>query len=354
MKSIGEMVSDRKLKGAVIGLGNIAFGSHIPTYLDQAHRVEIVAGCDKSPPNLERFSSLFSGASVYSSHNELFDAHEFDFIDICTPPDSHADLIEEAARRKIGVLCEKPLATTQDEMERIITTVTENRIVFVPCHQYRYSPQWQTLMSIIDGGKIGRPLHIHFEVLRCEPNPGNIHWMSDWRIVRSRSGGGITLDHGIHLFYLAVHLLGIPQKISATNLSFHHRSDGLEDTAWIVVEHDKGISKLDLTWASFQRRILYRVLGEKGEILLTEDALRLICEDGSIEEFDVEPFSKDSKHTGWFGKLIGDFLDRVERNKIEFGLLEEAANVLKCALSAYRSSSEGREVEFEPVRINGC
>lgn len=348
------MASERKLRGAVIGLGNIAFGSHIPIYLKEAHRVDIVAGCDKSPQNLEKFSSVFPGASVYHSHNELFAEHELDFIDICTPPDSHADLIEEAASRKIGVLCEKPLATTQEEMERIIGAVCENRIVFVPCHQYRYSPQWLSLMSIIDDGKIGRPLHIHFEVLRKEPNPGNVNWMSDWRIVRSCSGGGIILDHGIHLFYLAAHLLGIPQKINATNLSFHHRHDGLEDTAWIVIEHDRGISKLDLTWASFQRRILYRVLGEKGEILLTEDALRVISEDGSVEEYDVELFSRDSKHTGWFGELIGDFLDRIEHNKIEFGLLEEAANALKCAFTAYRSSSERQEVEFEPVSINGC
>ncbi len=352
MKNIGETASERKLRGAVIGLGNIAFGSHLPIYRKETHRAEIVAGCDKCPQNLEIFASLFPGTSVYSSYQELFASHELDFIDICTPPDSHCTIIEEAARRKIGVLCEKPLTTTQPEMERIITAVTENRIVFIPCHQYRYSPQWQSMVSIIDDGKIGRPLHIHFEVLRKEPNPGNIHWMSDWRIVRSRSGGGITLDHGIHLFYLATLLMGMPRKISAQNLSFHHRHDGLEDTAWIVIEHMDGISKLDLTWASFQRRILYRVLGEKGEILLTEDALRVIYKDGTVEEFDMEPFSKDSKHTGWFGELIGDFLHRIERNQVDFIHLEEAANALKCAFTSYRSSQEARDVEFEPVRIN--
>jgi predicted dehydrogenase len=347
------MAPEPKLRGAVVGLGNIAFGSHLPTYQDQAHRVDIVAGCDKSAQNLEKFLSLYPKAGVYSSWGELFASHPLDFVDICTPPDSHCSLIEEAARRKIPVLCEKPLATGLSEMERIVSAVTENSIVFVPCHQYRYSPQWQKIVRLIDDGKIGRPLHIHFEVLRKEPNPGNIHWMSDWRIVRSKSGGGITLDHGIHLFYLAAQILGTPKKISAKNLSFHHRRDGLEDTAWIVIEHEAGISKLDLTWASFQRRILYRVLGERGEILLTEDTLCVIHEDGTIEEFDVEPFSKDSKHRAWFRDLIDDFLQRIEHNQVDFAPLKEAADTLNCAFTAYRSSVEGKEVTFEPVRING-
>jgi predicted dehydrogenase len=353
MKNIGKTVSERKLRGAVIGLGNIAFGSHLPTYQNETDRVEIIAGCDKSPQNLERFSSFFPETSGYSSWGKLFTDHELDFIDICTPPDSHCTLIEEAARRKINVLCEKPLATTLPEMERIISAVTGNGIVFIPCHQYRYSPQWQKLLTLIDSGKIGRLLHIHFEVLRREPNPGNVNWISDWRVVRALSGGGITLDHGIHLFYLATHLLGIPRKISARTLDFLHRRDGLEDTAWIVIEHPAGISKLDLTWASFQRRILYRMLGEKGEILLTEEALRIIYKDGTTEEFDVEPFSRDSKHTGWFRDLIGDFLNRIMRNQVDFDPLEEAANALKCAFTAYRSSIEGRAVDFEPVQING-
>lgn len=352
MKNIGETAPTHKLRGAVIGLGNIAFGSHLPIYQNHAQYVDIVAGCDRSSQNLEKFSALFPEAGVYTSGDELFASHELDFIDICTPPDSHCSLIEKAAQRGIGVLCEKPLATTLEEMERIIATVTKNRIIFVPCHQYRYSPQWRALMTLIDRGKIGRPLHIHFEVLRRKPNPGNAHWMSDWRIVRSRSGGGITLDHGIHLFYLATLLMGIPRTISSRNISFIHGQNGVEDTAWIVIEHAGGISKLDLTWASFQRRILYRVLGEKGEILLTEDALRVIDEDGKIKKYDMEPFSKDSKHTGWFRDLIGNFLYRVKQNQVDFSPLEEAANTLKCALTVYRSSQEGRELKFEPVKIN--
>ncbi len=342
-----------RLKGAVIGIGNIALGSHIPAYLKEKERVEIVAGADKSANNLEAFKRFFPAAQVYLDDEQLFARHqnELDFVDICTPPGSHRHLIEQAARRKINILCEKPLCTSLEEIDSIVATVRGAEIVFLPCHQYHYSRLWQRALQIVSEGRIGQPHLIQFEVLRKEPNAGNIHWQPGWRVDKAHSGGGIVMDHGTHLFYLAMHLLGRPQAIEAKLMCLHHKDTGLEDTAWILVKHEGGMSRLDITWASFQRGVRYRILGRSGEIIIAEDEVILHDRHASHHERISEKLSKDSKHSEWFDELIEDFLTRVENQRLDWEPLREAAMSLQCALTAYQAAEQAKQMPIRPIDL---
>ena len=340
-----------RLKGAIIGIGNIAVGSHIPAYLQEKERVQIIAGADKSAQNLAAFQRLFPRARAYSDEEELFARHrrELDFVDICTPPGSHRRLIERAAAAGLSILCEKPLCTSMAQMDRIITAVKEAGVVFLPCHQYRYSPLWRRALEKIRRGEIGEPHLVQFEVLRREPNPGNIHWRPGWRVDKAHSGGGIVMDHGTHLFYLATQLLGQPRELAARLMCLHHRDSGLEDTAWIIIEHEGGMSRLDITWASFQRGVRYRILGRQGEIIIAEDEVILHDKHASRHERVSEGMSRDSKHSGWFLKLVQDFLDRVQERRTDLAPLREAAMSVQCALAAYRAAEQARQLPIPPL-----
>lgn len=337
-----------KLKGAIVGIGNIALGSHIPAYLREQDRVEIVAGIDRSPKNLEKFKKIFPNTKTYLDDKNLFD-HPIDFLDICTPPGSHKYFIEQATSHKINILCEKPLCTSMEEMKRIVSTIKTANIVFQPCHQYHYSVPWQKALKMIDEGRIGEPHLVQFEVLRKEPNPGNIHWQPSWRVDKTHSGGGIVMDHGTHLFYLAMSLLGKPHFLEAKTMCLHHKDTGLEDTAWIIMQHDGGMSRFDLTWASFQRGIRYRILGRTGEIVISETEIFLHNQDTVYQEPINEGISKDSKHSEWFVDLIEDFLDRIENKQIDWAPLNEAVLSLQCALQAYEAAEQSEKKYIQPI-----
>ncbi|MFQ5646969.1 MAG: Gfo/Idh/MocA family protein [bacterium] len=338
-----------KLQGAIIGLGNIAFGSHLPAYLHHGDAVEIVSGCDRSLENQEHFLKLVPRAKTYTDFHDLFAKHPLDFVSICTPPNSHYEIIREAVKHEVAVLCEKPLCTGIGELQQIIKLLREAGLPFMPCHQYRYASQWKKLTSMIDQGMIGRVLHAHFEVFRKEPNPGNRHWRSNWRTLREKSGGGIIQDHGTHLFYLAESLLGKPVKIGARLNCFLHDHDGLEDSAWISSVHENGVAKFDITWASFQRRINYRILGDLGEILLNEKEICYIDKNGKSSIIEMDSFSGNSLHKDWFDTLIGLFLNQVREKRPDMDWLKEAAGGFIFSQIAYLSSREEREIETQAI-----
>src|SRR5262249_47662978 len=100
-----------KLKGAFIGFGNIAELGHWPAYAKASagkpSEVEMVAAMDSSPARRQKAQAL--GLRVYDNVDELFRTENLDFVDICTPPSSHAELALKALERQCHVLCEKPL-----------------------------------------------------------------------------------------------------------------------------------------------------------------------------------------------------------------------------------------------------
>ncbi len=333
-------------RGAVVGLGNIAIKGHLPIYSELYPQVEIVAGVDKCEPNLAAFRQLFPEADTYTDYRDLLCDHRLDFIDICTPPAYHAEIIAAAAGSKVNILCEKPLATSNSDMQKILEAVEQNNVKLVPCHQYRYSKQWKLTEELINSGKIGQPKRFEVQVLRSYPNLGNPYWKPDWRILKEESGGGIVLDHGSHLFYLARQLLGEPHSLLAKMDTLVHNHTGLEDTAWIKIEHEKGAAELDLTWASDRRHTSQRIIGDKGEINISEGKLTWRV-NGKENIVDLtEGFSKNSAHTPWYTGLIGNFMDMLACEKQDSFWLDEAQSVLQCSLLAYESARLGQAVDF--------
>ncbi len=333
-------------RGAIIGLGNIALYGHVPSYLRLFREVQIVAGVDVCRPNLEAFKNLMPGAVLYTDYNRLLAERKLDFIDICTPPAYHARIIQEAAKRKIHVICEKPVTTTQAEMDAITKAVCDAGIVFLPCHQYRYSPQWQLTEELIEQGRIGRPERFEVSVQRKCANLGNAHWKPDWRTIKEESGEGIVMDHGSHLFYLARQLLGKPQSISAQLKTQTHNSNGLEDTANIIMQHEGGVTELDMTWAADKRYTSQLIIGDKGEITISEISLAWRS-DGHMQAINFGVgLSKDSAHAPWYSDLIENFIRSITSKNNELHPLEEAQAVLQCALLAYESASLGQMVTF--------
>ena len=107
------------LRGAIIGLGNVAVRGHVPAYLSgrTGARAAIAAVMDVAEENRAQARKLLPGAAVYASIDELLAHEKLDFADICTPPHTHSAIIGACASRGVHVLCEKPLAQNHADAE---------------------------------------------------------------------------------------------------------------------------------------------------------------------------------------------------------------------------------------------
>src|SRR4029453_6725592 len=102
-------------RGALVGLGNVALHGHLPGWR-RRRDVEIVGGTDPRPDQATVLVAPAPGTRWYPTAAELLSEASLDFVDICTPPSSHAALIRCALERGLHVLCEKPLVGARDDL----------------------------------------------------------------------------------------------------------------------------------------------------------------------------------------------------------------------------------------------
>ncbi|HVQ30182.1 MAG TPA: lysylphosphatidylglycerol synthase domain-containing protein [Vicinamibacteria bacterium] len=338
-----------KLRGALLGAGNISLRSHAPQWVSNPSmkaEVDIVAVADLSPSNLARVRELVPEARVYADAVALLEREDLDFCDICTPPFTHTTLVSRAAARGLHVICEKPLAPTTAEAERIVAAVERAGTVFQPCHQYHFSPQWLALRERLP--RLGNVYLAEYEVDRTSANPGNANWSPAWRTDPALSGGGILFDHGAHIFYQLRAVLGEPMTVQATVRTLHHMDYGVEDTAFVTLDHGTCLAQVRLSWAARRRGIRFRFVGEHGEISGDDEKLWLNAESREEVRFD-SGLSQDSSHAEWYAPLFAEFVGRVRSGRRDSDGLLEAAYVTRLIARAYQSSGEGRALALTPA-----
>ena len=145
---------------AVIGLSQISQGrspkprslpaldpmprSHVAAYA--AHpRVKLVGACDLMPATIDKFNATWRDAHpdtrMYSDYREMLEKEKPDIVSVITPDDKHADIVVNAANSGIkGIWCEKPIATTLADADRMIEAVERNGTAMTVSHTRRWMP----------------------------------------------------------------------------------------------------------------------------------------------------------------------------------------------------------------------
>ncbi|HEY6192983.1 MAG TPA: Gfo/Idh/MocA family oxidoreductase [Bacteroidota bacterium] len=336
------------LEGAIIGFGNIVVRGHIPAYLSDEglrSRVRIRAVLDVSEQSRPAARELLPDAAFYTDAGSLLENEKLDFVDICTPPSTHAGFLKEFAARGIHILCEKPLAESYAAALEASRHIREQKVVFVPCHQYKYSPLWRSIHQIISSGGIGSVVLAQCNVFRMQADTGTAGWNPRWRTDKAHGGGGILVDTGAHYFYLAQYLFGVPDSVSAVLRTLKHREYGVEDTALVTLEYGGMIMQLNLTWAAALRANSVTVVGTTGS--LTYDGSRLVHVDqAGSREIPMPDVSDKNQYVGWYASLLKEFLDRVEQGNRSEDLLDEAVTVMQLLDLSAGASLKGCAVKI--------
>ncbi len=330
------------LRGALIGLGNIATRGHVPAFATDLllqSKVKIVAVMDVVESNREKMREYLPGAKFYADIATLLSNEQLDFVDICTPPHTHREYILAAATQGVHVVCEKPLTEQYQTSIELIKQLGTSRIVFVPCHQYKYSPLWKSIHEFISSGTLGNVSFAQFNVFRLQADSGTAAWNPEWRTNRKQSGGGILVDTGAHYFYLTQYFFGMPRRVSSIMRTLKHADYGVEDTAAVMLEYDKTLVQLNLTWAASARANSASVLGTNGSLVYDGEKL-LHASSKGVQEIPMLNISDKSQYIGWYASLFKEFLRRIEEKDLSNDLLSEAGNVMKLLDISYRSSEQ--------------
>jgi predicted dehydrogenase len=327
------------LRGAFIGFGNVAAEGHLPGW-QSCNDVRIVAATDALATRRDVFRTACPGARWYDSVDALLSGEPLDFVDICTPPSTHAALIEQALQAGLHVLCEKPLVTRMADAQFVAAAATRTGRVVYAVHNWLKAPICLKISALIAEGSIGPIRSMRWRTLRTQPAvtvapDSGINWRLDPVI----AGGGILLDHGWHALYCVVRWAGAPRAIAAKLERRRFHEWPLEDTATVALDLMSGTGEIFLTWAGKERANTIEIDGEHGRISVAGDLVVVKADQGEQHWRCPPALSKGSHHKDWFVGVVDDF--RAAATTGDKGNLEEAVLCARLIDLAQRSNAAG-------------
>lgn len=153
-------MANRKLRVGLIGAGTIAYSAHLPAIRKLRDTLELVAVADIRAGNAERAAREFGAAAYYEDYHQLLARGDIDFVDICTPEFLHAEQTEAAASAGVHVICEKPMAATVAEADRMIAACEQAGVRLMIAHSRRFTGRYQQIRKAIDRGDIGEVRYV--------------------------------------------------------------------------------------------------------------------------------------------------------------------------------------------------
>jgi predicted dehydrogenase len=182
----------QRLRLGIIGCGAITECAHLPAAL-ASPLVEIAALCDSGTQRVRYLQRLFALADVgYTDYRAIFD--RVDAVVLAVPNHLHAPIAIDFLSRGIHVLCEKPLATTSADCERLCNMAHARSAVLAVGYVTRFFPSTFLTKQLIDSKFLGVIHSFEYEF----GTSGGWSPLSGYNLSRTTSGGGVLPVSGSH------------------------------------------------------------------------------------------------------------------------------------------------------------
>jgi predicted dehydrogenase len=201
-----------KLRFAVMGTGFWA-NFQIPAWFEVGG-VELVALYNRTRGKAEAMARRVTddwGADtaprVYDDAEALFRNEKLDFVDIITEVPAHAPLVHLAAKHRVPVICQKPMAPDFEAACGMVAACREAGVPFFVHENFRWQTPIRELKTVLDAGRIGRPYRARIQFVFYKP------FVFENQPMLKQLDKLALADVGSHLFDLARFFFGDPESI---------------------------------------------------------------------------------------------------------------------------------------------
>jgi predicted dehydrogenase len=292
----------------LIGAGDIARRRVAPAMRDSP--TSTLAAVSRARPELAAaFAAEFGAARWHADWRDLVADPGIDGVYVATTVDVHARQTIAAAEAGKHVLCEKPMAMTAADCDRMIAACGANGVTLGVAYYRRFYPVVERVKAIVGAGEIGAPVFAQMNALEWF-DPGADH-PRRWLLDPARAGGGPMMDFGCHRLEVLVNLFGAVRSAAGLTATVVFERE-VEDTAAVLLRFDTGpCASVAVTHAVRDRQDTLDVFGTRGSIRcanLNASDLRIVV-DGS-ERVESHPPAANVHLP-----LIEDFVGAVRDNR---------------------------------------
>jgi predicted dehydrogenase len=332
-------------KWGIIGAGRFADNVFAPA-LKQSRDARLWAIMARDKTKAEAFAKKHEVPKFYDAAAALCNDEEIDVVYIASPTFIHCEHAVLAAQCGKQIFCEKPMASTLEECDQMISAAKQNNVTLMIGHNMRFHKIHQKVKEMIADGLVGTVGLARAEIITSfKKNQGDKFTTDQFRLNRAVGGGGVLFDMGIHAIDVLRYILDDDIKeVSAFSQNLFIDCNG-EDTVSAVLKFKKGAyGAIAASGALPYARNGIEIYGDKGAI--TTDGSVWI----SVRSADIKVFTngKWETHTAEVNNCylaeIDHFLQCLEEKKAPVVDGEEAKKNIRAVLAAYRSMDEGRSI----------
>jgi 1,5-anhydro-D-fructose reductase (1,5-anhydro-D-mannitol-forming) len=275
----------------LVGTGRIAEERILPAINAHAGN-QLVGVVSRDRERAEAFAKRFKAARAYTSYDELLRNPEVTVVAIHTPNSQHAAQAIAAARAGKHVFCDKPMATSVAEAERVVRECEKAGVKLGVNFHNRSMPSFIETRGLIASGAIGEVRLVQIE---ASPGARSGERSGTWRLDARLAGLGTTYSIGVHIFDILRYLLG--SEVTMVSTFFDTAPGVMEGVNLSTLRFANGVlAQVSVHETAPLPRNDFVIYGSKGRIVgqgLTRSRaageLRVTMADGrtSVTEFPV-------------------------------------------------------------------
>jgi len=337
-----------------IGLGLIGAGwiseFHLKAVQELHDRAKVVAIADIERNKAENLRKKYDLKRAFSDYRKLLDLEEIEGVIVCLPTFLHREVSIAAAERGKHILCEKPLAPTVRDCDKMIEAAERYRILLMPGHNRIFFPPHIKVKEIIDRGKIGKPIIYQGSFIGPGPFNGSLDLLKkNWRGDKKKSGGGAIIESGVHQIYTVMHFMGDIRSVTS-QLTFYEEL-GIERGGTVTLTFTNGaIGVLTIYWGTTYHNDGETVIGTEGSIEI-KGVEKQILRQAPLAIYDYTSKSWNFPSVDWnwqksFTGLISHFIDCIQGKCEPIITSEDGRKAIQVVEAIYQSASEQRHVEI--------
>lgn len=342
-------ITGRKIKIAVVGCGRIS-RNHFGSIEKHGDEFELVAVCDIDPVVLAELAKKHKVAA-YRDMEEMLQKEQIDLVALCTPSGIHPDQAVLAAKYKVHVMTEKPMATRWNDGVRMVKACDEAGVRLFVVKQNRRNTTLQLLKRAVTEKRFGKIHMVHLNVFWTRPqsyyDQGN-GWRGTWEF-----DGGAFMNQASHYVDLLDWLIGPVDKVQA--MMSTTRDIEVEDTGVLNVKWRNGaLGSMSVTMLTYPQNLegSVTILGEKGTVRIGGVAVNDIQlwqfdepkdYDRQIQEANYETTSVYGFGHPLYYKNVVDVM-RGEAEPETDG--REGLKSLELLIAAYLASRDGKTISL--------
>jgi predicted dehydrogenase len=252
----------------VIGCGSIG-ASHIDNFR-RIPEVREVHVCDTSKSRVRSLTRRFGLTGGYTEYAALLP--HVDAVCVSTPNSLHYEVAAAAIAAGKHLLVEKPLTTASVQAEALVTQAREHGLVLAVGCQMRFNRQYQAIKTVVDEGRIGRPVLVKARMFTLGPYRG---WAarSDWYYSKQH-GSGALIDTGSHMIDLVLWILSA-DVLRFSGVLGRNLNLPVEEYAFSLLHLERDVTAvLELGWFTNYNDYQLEVVGTMGRVVVDSQVHR--------------------------------------------------------------------------------